>query len=106
MKPPFVAESPYSAECKLHSHQNIFSKSTGKRTATLVLVEVVRFHIWSDVLSKDRATAELGTLDPVFRAGGITYGTIRSAYEIPRPPPFRELIGSDIVKDIINHDKN
>ncbi|KAH7303849.1 flavoprotein oxygenase [Stachybotrys elegans] len=103
VKPPFVAESPYSAECKLHSHQEISSKRTGRRTATLVLVEIVRFHIWRQALAEDMATADLSKLRPVFRAGGTTYGTVQSAFEIPRPPPFRNLVQSDAVNTLRNN---
>lgn len=92
VKPAHVAESPYSVECKLHSVQDFFSKKDPSlRTSTLVVVEVIRFHIWDDAVGKDRATADIQKLRPVFRAGGITYGACPNAFELPRPVAFREL---------------
>ncbi|KAL4805157.1 hypothetical protein BDV18DRAFT_142001 [Aspergillus unguis] len=71
VKPAHVAESPYSVECRLHSTQEFFSKTDPSvQTSTLVVVEVVRFHIWEDALGEDRATADVTKLRPVFRAGG------------------------------------
>jgi flavin reductase (DIM6/NTAB) family NADH-FMN oxidoreductase RutF len=103
VKPPYVAESPYSVECKLHSHQDIVSSRTGKRTATLVLAEVVRFHVWKDAISEDKATVDPAQLRPVFRAGGITYGTCLTGFELPRPPAFRTLAHVGVVQDILKH---
>jgi flavin reductase (DIM6/NTAB) family NADH-FMN oxidoreductase RutF len=92
VKPTYVAESPYSVECKLHSVQDFFSKTDPSvRTSTMVVVEVVRFHIWSDAVGEDRATADMRKLRPVFRAGGIMYGSCPDVFELPRPVAFREL---------------
>lgn len=54
-----------------------------------MILQVVRFHIWEDVLSDDQTTADMAKLRPVFRAGGITYGTCFNGFEIPRPEAFR-----------------
>lgn len=102
VKPSFVRESPFSVECKLHSKQDIISKTTGKRTATLVLAEVVQFHVWKDALSNDQATVDASKLRPVFRAGGITYGTCLRGFELPRPEPYRNIAGLDTVKALLN----
>ncbi|KAL4936997.1 hypothetical protein BDV06DRAFT_82412 [Aspergillus oleicola] len=102
VKPAHVAESPYSVECKLHSVQDFFSKrDPSVRTSTLVVVEVIRFHIWSDAIAEDRGTADVTKLHPVFRAGGITYGTCPSMFEIPRPVAFRELKDDEKIKPLI-----
>jgi flavin reductase (DIM6/NTAB) family NADH-FMN oxidoreductase RutF len=92
VKPATVAESAFSVECKLHSLQDLTNKE-GRRTATLVIVEAVVWHMWEDVLSKDpaRATADLALLRPVWRGGGITYGTCFQGFELPRPVPWRKL---------------
>ncbi|KAL5338159.1 hypothetical protein BJX70DRAFT_214047 [Aspergillus crustosus] len=92
VKPAYVAESPYSAECKLHSVQDFFSKTDpAVRTSTMVVVEVVRFHIWSDAVGEDRATADMRMLRPVFRGAGIMYGSCTDVFELPRPGAWREL---------------
>jgi flavin reductase (DIM6/NTAB) family NADH-FMN oxidoreductase RutF len=92
IKPATVAESAFSIECKLHSLQNI-TNGEGIRTATLVLVEAVVWHIRDDVISKDpaKATADLMLLRPVWRGGGITYGTCFQGFELPRPAAWREM---------------
>jgi flavin reductase (DIM6/NTAB) family NADH-FMN oxidoreductase RutF len=102
VRPPYVAESPYSVECRLHSHQDIYSKVTPEvRTCTLVIVEVVRFHIWEDALGPDLATADPKLLRPVFRAGGIIYGSCWDAFELPRPDAFRNIRKDDAVEKIV-----
>jgi flavin reductase (DIM6/NTAB) family NADH-FMN oxidoreductase RutF len=101
IKPPFVLESPFSAECKLFSHQELRSKKDGERTATLVLLEVVRFHVWEDALGKDEATVDLAVTRPVFRAGGIQYGTCFQGFELPRPEAFRKVREGERVRGIL-----
>lgn len=102
VKPAHVAESPYSVECKLHSVQDFFSKShPSVRTSTMVIVEVIRFHIWNDAVAEDRATADITKLRPVFRAGGIMYGACPNAFELLRPAAFRELRDDQKVQSLI-----
>jgi hypothetical protein len=97
-----VLESPYSVECKYYSHQDLYSRvNPDVRTATLVLVEIVRFHVWEDALGEDRATADLRKLKPVFRGGGISYGNVFEGFEIPRPEAFRVLREDEKVLDIV-----
>ncbi|KAL4875179.1 hypothetical protein BJY04DRAFT_232834 [Aspergillus karnatakaensis] len=103
VKPPHVAESPYSVECKLHSVQDFFSKTDPSvRTSTMVVVEVIRFHIWRDAIAEDRATADMRLLRPVFRAGGIMYGTCPEVFELPRPEAWRELVQDESVRDVLH----
>lgn len=71
------------------------------RTATLMILQAVRFHIWEDVLNDDRATADMAKLRPVFRAGGITYGTCFNGFEIPRPEAFRHVRENPEVEAIV-----
>ncbi|KAL2831404.1 hypothetical protein BDW59DRAFT_169679 [Aspergillus cavernicola] len=102
VQPAHVAESPYSVECKLHSVQDFYAKTDPTvRTSTMVVVEVVRFHVWDDALSDDRATADMAKLRPVFRAGGIMYGPCSDAFELPRPAAFRELRVDEAVQSLI-----
>lgn len=101
VKAPYIAESPFSAECKLHSYKDFHSNVTGERTCTLVFLEVVRFHIWEDVIDEKRATADLKKLRPIWRAGGITYGTTFQGFELPRPEAFRILRQQERVKEIL-----
>ncbi|RDW92699.1 flavin reductase family protein [Aspergillus mulundensis] len=102
VKPAHVAESPYSVECKLHSVQDFHSKADPSvRTSTMVIVEVIRFHIWNDAIGPDRATADVTKLHPVFRAGGIMYGSCPTMFELPRPEAFGQLREDEKIKDLI-----
>ena len=101
VSPPHVAESPFSIEVKYFSHTEIFSPGTGKRTATMVLVEAVRYHCRADAIGADRATVDVAKLRPCFRAGGITYGVAFDGFEIPRPEAFRKVREREDVKALI-----
>ena len=98
---PHVAESAFSIECKYYSHQEIMSPRTGERSATLVLLEAVLWHVWEDAVGTDRATVDIGKVRPVFRAGGITYGTCFDGFELPRPEAFRKLREKEEIKELI-----
>jgi flavin reductase (DIM6/NTAB) family NADH-FMN oxidoreductase RutF len=88
VKAPYVAESAFSVECKIHSSQDIMGKS-GKRSATLVLVEAVMFHVREDVVDEAGVVADPGLLRAIWRGGGITYGICTNVWELPRPEPWR-----------------
>ncbi|KAF2495862.1 hypothetical protein BU16DRAFT_538486 [Lophium mytilinum] len=88
VKAPHVGESAFSVECKLHSSHDIIGKS-GKRSATLVLVEAVMFHVREDAVDEAGVTADAGVLRAIWRGGGITYGVCANAWELPRPETWR-----------------
>ncbi|KAI1866728.1 uncharacterized protein JN550_007581 [Neoarthrinium moseri] len=107
VKVPYVGESPYSVECKYYSHQDFYSRvDPGVKTATQIIVEIVRFHIWEDALGPDRATADARKLRPVARLGGITYGNLFEGFEIPRPDAFRALRQDERVDKILKEQEN
>ncbi|KAK5107735.1 hypothetical protein LTR62_000711 [Meristemomyces frigidus] len=90
VRPQYALEAAFSMELVYHSHQDIMSPKSGMRTATLVLLQAVLFHVWQDAISADKATVDLAMLRPVFRAGGITYGTCFQGFELPRPEAYRK----------------
>lgn len=90
VKPQYALESAFSIELKYHSHQDIVSPKSGNRTATMVLLQAVLFHVWEDAVGQDKATVDIATLRPVFRAGGITYGVCLNGFELPRPEAYRK----------------
>lgn len=104
VKPKYALESAFSIELKYHSHQDIMSPKSGKRTATMVLLQAVLFHVWEDSIAEDKATVDIATLRPVFRAGGITYGVCLSGFELLRPEAYRkvrERVGlQDLCRDL------
>jgi flavin reductase (DIM6/NTAB) family NADH-FMN oxidoreductase RutF len=91
VKPYYALESAFSIELEYHSHHDIVSPNSGKRTATLVLLRAVLFHVWEDAIGRDEATVDIATLRPVFRAGGITYGVCLQGFELPRPEAYRKV---------------
>lgn len=101
--PPSVSESAFSIECKLHSSQDLLNNE-GTSTATLVLIEALVFHVRGDVIAKDplKATVDLKLLFPVWRGGGITYGTCFQGFERPRPATWRKVKNEDAVVDILS----
>jgi flavin reductase (DIM6/NTAB) family NADH-FMN oxidoreductase RutF len=107
VKPPHVAEAAFSMECKLHSSIPILSKTDvdldGKPvcTATLVLVEAVMYHVYEDAIDEKLETVDMRKLRPVWRAGGITYGSCFGGWETPRPEAFGKLLETDRVRDIM-----
>lgn len=107
VKPPYVAESAFSMECRFHSSVPILSNmevdGAGKpvRTATLVLIEAVLWHVWEDVIDEKLETLDVTKLRPVWRGGGITYGSAHGVWETPRPEAFRKLMETERVKTIM-----
>jgi flavin reductase (DIM6/NTAB) family NADH-FMN oxidoreductase RutF len=91
VKPYYALESAFSIELEYHSHQDIVSPKSGKRTATMVLLQAILFHVWEDAVGQDKATVNIATLRPIFRAGGITYGTCLHGFELPRPEAYRKV---------------
>jgi len=59
----------------------------------LCIVEALQFHVKEDALigGKDgeKCTVDIEKLRPVWRAGGICYGTALKGFELPRPDAFR-----------------
>jgi flavin reductase (DIM6/NTAB) family NADH-FMN oxidoreductase RutF len=101
VKPTFVSESAFSIEAKLVSSQQFNSPTTGGRSCTLVVVEAVQWHVRADAVDADRAIVDMGVLRPVWRAGGITYGTVEKGFELPRPEAFRLARERDGVEELI-----
>lgn len=85
VRPDHVAESAFSIEGKLRSHNEWKSRRTGKVTSTTMMIEGLTFHIREDVLNEDRNIIDISKLRPVSRLGGITYGRTVDGYELKRP---------------------
>jgi hypothetical protein len=100
VKTQIAAEAVFSIELKYHSHQDIIGKA-GVRTATMILLEAVMFHVRDDAIDESRATVDISKLRPVWRGGGITYGTAFQGFELPRPVAFRQVVDTKEVKELI-----
>jgi flavin reductase (DIM6/NTAB) family NADH-FMN oxidoreductase RutF len=80
VRPPRVAESPVSFECKLHQ---ILDFSTAPTSGSLVLGEIVSIHI-NDANLKD-GKLDRNSLDLIGRMGGLQYTRTTQRFEMVRP---------------------
>jgi flavin reductase (DIM6/NTAB) family NADH-FMN oxidoreductase RutF len=80
VRPPRVAESQVSFECKLHRILDFSTKPTG---ASLVIGEIVAIHM-SDAHMKD-GKLDRNSLDMIGRMGGIQYTRTTQRFEMVRP---------------------
>ena len=80
VKPPQVAASPVSFECKL---RQIVEFGTEGPAGSLVIGEIVAAHISDRVLKDGRLDAQ--ALDLVGRMGGMQYSRTTDRFELARP---------------------
>jgi len=80
VRPPQVAESPVSFECKLN---RILDFGTEPPSGSLVIGEIVCVHLEDDVLKEGRLDGD--SLDLIGRMGGIQYSRTTERFELKRP---------------------
>jgi flavin reductase (DIM6/NTAB) family NADH-FMN oxidoreductase RutF len=80
VRPPRVAESPLAMECRLVQ----LVERPGGSSVTLVLAEVVLFHLDPSMLAED-GTADPRRLGPLARLGGQEYAGLGAVFSQPRP---------------------
>jgi flavin reductase (DIM6/NTAB) family NADH-FMN oxidoreductase RutF len=80
VRPPRVAESPVSFECRLHQ---ILDFSPAPTSSSLVIGQVVSIHM-NDAHIKD-GKLDRNSLDLVGRMGGIQYTRTTQRFEMVRP---------------------
>jgi flavin reductase (DIM6/NTAB) family NADH-FMN oxidoreductase RutF len=81
VRPPRVAESRMHMECRLLQLVIASDKPLG---GTLVLGEVLRFHIADEILNDD-LTIDPGKLNAVGRMAGAAYCRTTDRFDLPRP---------------------
>jgi flavin reductase (DIM6/NTAB) family NADH-FMN oxidoreductase RutF len=82
VKPFRVAESPVQFECKVNE---IVKLGTEGGAGNLIVCEVVKMHISSEILNEDQSINQ-ERLDLVARAGGSYYSRANKGFfEIPKP---------------------
>jgi flavin reductase (DIM6/NTAB) family NADH-FMN oxidoreductase RutF len=79
--PPRVKESPFHMECKLHT--SLAVGSAGPGSSTLILGEVVKFHISKNAYRDGVVLLE--ELKPLARLAGNSYSTLGDVFDIARP---------------------
>jgi flavin reductase (DIM6/NTAB) family NADH-FMN oxidoreductase RutF len=80
VRPPRVAESPVSFECKLHQ---ILDFSPAPTSSSLVIGQIVSIHI-NDAHLKD-GRPDRNSLDLIGRMGGMQYTRTTQRFEMVRP---------------------
>jgi flavin reductase (DIM6/NTAB) family NADH-FMN oxidoreductase RutF len=80
VRPPRIAESPVSFECKLHQ---ILDFSTVPTSCSLVFGEIVSIHM-NDAHLKD-GRLDRNSLDLIGRMGGLQYTRTTQRFEMVRP---------------------
>jgi flavin reductase (DIM6/NTAB) family NADH-FMN oxidoreductase RutF len=80
VRPPRVAESPVSFECKLHQ---IIDFSPAPTSSSLVIGEIVSIHI-NDAHLKD-GKLDRNSLDLIGRMGGMQYTRTTQRFDMVRP---------------------
>ena len=80
VRPPRVAESPVSFECKLYQ---ILDFSTAPTSSSLVIGQIVSIHI-NDSFIKD-GKLDRNSLDMIGRMGGIQYTRTTQRFDMVRP---------------------
>jgi flavin reductase (DIM6/NTAB) family NADH-FMN oxidoreductase RutF len=87
VRPPRVAESPVSFECKLHQ---ILDFSTAPTSSSLVIGEIVSIYM-NDAHVKD-GKLDRNSLDLIGRMGGIQYTRTTQRFEMVRPKVGQSLL--------------
>lgn len=80
VRPPQVAESPISFECKLNQ---IIDFGTEPPSGSLVMGEIVCVHLEESVLKEGRLDPD--ALDLIGRMGGMQYSRTTPRFEMKRP---------------------
>jgi flavin reductase (DIM6/NTAB) family NADH-FMN oxidoreductase RutF len=80
VRPPQVAESPVSFECKLN---RIIDFGTEPPSGSLVIGEIVCVHLEESVLKEDRLDPDM--LDLIGRMGGVQYSRTTERFDLKRP---------------------
>ncbi|OAL21426.1 hypothetical protein AYO20_11363 [Fonsecaea nubica] len=80
-----VKESVFSVEGKLLEVKDFESRvHKGVKSGSMAIIEGVRFWIREDAYDQQQGTIDPAVLRPVYRLGGISYGRVTQAFELPR----------------------
>ncbi|KAK5663869.1 hypothetical protein OQA88_75 [Cercophora sp. LCS_1] len=91
-----VKEAVFSVEGRLESVREFESKAVpGKKSATMAVIEGVRFWAREDAINEERNILDPNVLRPMSRLGGITYARVTEALELPRPDFEKDIGGAE-----------
>ncbi|KAL3964859.1 hypothetical protein ACCO45_001863 [Purpureocillium lilacinum] len=96
VRPARVAEAVVSIEVKVDHVRDYDRKgSPGQKGCTIVVFEGTRMWVREDALNEQQNLVDPAVLRPVSRLGGISYGRLTQAVEIPRPSFEKDLGGRE-----------
>ncbi len=103
VKPPRVAESPASMECKV---DQIIPLGTGGGAGNLVICHVLRVHVQTAILDATGKRADPYLLDAVARLGGDYYSRVNNEaiFTVPKPNQ-KKGIGIDQIPEQIRNSR-
>ncbi|CAM1505233.1 Fc.00g108700.m01.CDS01 [Cosmosporella sp. VM-42] len=102
-----VKEAVVSIEAKLDMVKEYDSRATpGKKSGTLVVLEGTRFWVREDAINEDKNLVDPAVLRPISRLGGITYGRLTEAVEIPRQDFEKDVGGMETIEKLKKKTKN
>jgi len=88
VEPDRVGEAAVSMECRV-AHTYDVRNASGAVTTTVVLGEVLLFHVAEGILAETPSSkskmVRFDGLQPMARLGGDTYGRVTSTFDLPRP---------------------
>jgi flavin reductase (DIM6/NTAB) family NADH-FMN oxidoreductase RutF len=84
VKVPRVAEAPINLECRLDR-----VIAVGNGPASLVLGQIVHFHVRDDLYDVETGRIDLHRLKPVGRLAGNLYTHVHDIFEMKRPGAYR-----------------
>ena len=84
VSPERLRESAVHMECKVEKILPVYN-DTGAHTTSVIWGRVQLMHVHQSVLLENGQEIDLQKLKPVSRAGGDTYSTIGSPFDMPRP---------------------
>ncbi len=103
VKPPRVAESPASLECKVNQ---IVALGQGPGAGNLVICEVLRVHVHEEILDETGKKANPYLIDAVARMGGDYYcrASGDSLFVVPKPNQ-KKGIGVDSLPEVVRQSR-
>jgi flavin reductase (DIM6/NTAB) family NADH-FMN oxidoreductase RutF len=82
VRPPRILEAPISMECRMSQVLRI-----GRGPHSLVLGEILHFHLRDDVYDRATGRIDMQCLKPVGRLAGHLYTHVHDLFEMKRPNP-------------------
>ncbi|KAK7413817.1 hypothetical protein QQX98_007311 [Neonectria punicea] len=102
-----VREAVVSIEAKLDTVKEYDSRAKpGSKSGTVLILEGTRFWVREDAINEEKNLVDPEVLRPISRLGGITYGRLTDAVEIPRCDFEKDVGGMEGLKKIQQKTQN